>query len=609
MHKILLEENAKPSVEHQRRLNPVMKEVVKKEVLKWLNAGFIYAISDSPWVSPVHVVPKKGGFIVIQNEKNELIPTRTVTGWRVCIDYRKLNTATRKDHFPLPFIDQMLNRLVGHPHFCFLDGYSGYNQIAIAPEDQEKTTFTYPYGTFAFRRMPFGLCNAPATFQRCMMSMFSDLVEEVMEVFMDDFTIYGFSFEHCLNNLETVLQRCKDKQLALNWEKCHFMVTEGIVLGHKIFATGLEVDQSKVSIIKTLAPPTTVKGIRSFLGHAGFYRRFIKDFSKIARPLCRLQEKDTKFNFDDFCKAAFEEIKIRLVQAPIMAAPEWDQGSEMMCDASDFAMGAVLGQRKEKIFRAIYYASRTLNEAQENYSTTEKEMLAIVFACEKFRPYILGSHIIVHTDHAAIKYLMSKKEAKPRLIRCVLLLQEFDLEIKDKKGCDNVIADHLSRVERNKAEEEEAGLTENFPNEKLFQLSFQLLWYANIVNYLPCGVVPQELSYQQRRKLKTDSRYYIWDDPLLFKRGADMIIRRFMPESEQCKIVNECHASPYGGHFSREEQLIRYSNRDFICPLSSETVPNGSNYVIDAKRLEISTVEMKCPYEAYWWCKFLMYGG
>ena len=339
MHKILLEENARPTVEHQRRLNPVMKEVVRKEVLKWLNAGFIYAISDSPWVSPVHVVPKKGGFTVIRNDRNELIPTRTVTGWRICIDYRKLNTVTRKDHFPLPFIDQMLDRLAGHHHFCFLDGYSGYNQIAIAPEDQEKTTFTCPYGTFSFRRMPFGLCNAPATFQRCMMSMFSDLVEEVMEIFMDDFTMYGSSFEQCLNNLETVLQRCKDKQLALNWEKCHFMVTEGIVLGHKISATGLEVDQSKISIIKTLAPPTTVKGIRSFLGHTGFYRRFIKDFSKIARPLCRLLEKETKFNFDDSCKAAFEEIKSKLVRAPIMAAPEWDQGFEVMCDVSDFTMG------------------------------------------------------------------------------------------------------------------------------------------------------------------------------------------------------------------------------------------------------------------------------
>ena len=494
-----------------------------------------------------------------------MIPTRTVTIWRVCIDYRKLNTATRKDHFPLPFIDQMLDRLAGHSHFCFLDGYSGYN-LAIAPEDQEKTTFTCPYGTFAFRRMSFGLCNAPATFQRCMMLMFSDLVEEVMEIFMDDFTVYGSSFEQCLKNLETVLQRCQDKQLALNWEKCHFMVTEGIVLGHKISTTGLEVDQSKVSIIKTLAPPTTVKGIRSFLGHAGFYRRFIKNFSKIARPLCRLLEKDTRFNFDDSCKAAFEEIKIKLVQAPIMAAPEWDQGFEIMCDASDFAMGVVLGQRKEKIFKTIYYASRTFNEAQENYSITEKEMLAVVFACEKFRQFILGSNVIIHTNHAAITYRMSKKEAKPRLIRWVPLLQEFDLEIKDTKGCDNVIADHLSRVERSTAEEENIILTENFPDEQLFKFSFQLPWYADIVNYLACGVVPSEFSYQQKRKLRNDSRYYILDDPLLFKRGVDMIIRRCVSENEQSKIMNECHASPYGGHFSGEITAHKILKSGFYWP-------------------------------------------
>ena len=216
MHKILLEENVRTSVEHQRRLNPVMKEVVRKEVLKWLNAGFIYVILDSPWVSQVHVVPKKGGFTVIRNEKNELIPTRTVTGWRVCIDYRKLNTATKKDHYPPPFIDQMLDRLARHSHYCFHNGYSCYNQIAIALDDQEKSTFTCPYGTFAFRRMSFGLCNAPATFQRCMMSIFSDLVEDVMEIFLDDFSIYGSSFDDCLRNLEIVLQRCQDKNLALN---------------------------------------------------------------------------------------------------------------------------------------------------------------------------------------------------------------------------------------------------------------------------------------------------------------------------------------------------------------------------------------------------------
>ena len=335
-----------------------------------------------PLVSQVHAVPKKGGFIVIKNEKNELIPIRTLTGWRVCIDYKKLNTATKKNHYPLPFIDQMLDRLERYSHYCFLDGYSNYSQISIAPEDQEKTTFTCPYGTFTFRRMPFRLCNAPATFQRCMMSMFSDLVEEAMETFMDDFLVYGSYFENCLKILETVLQRCQDKNLALNWGKCHFMVTEGIVLGHKISIAGLEVDQAKVAVIKTLMPPTTVKGIRSFLGHAGIYRRFIKDFSKISKPLCRLLEKDANFDFDESCRPTFKEIKSRLVIAPIILTPDWNNDFEIMCDASDYAMGVILGQRTKNIFKAIYYASKTFNEAQENYSTIENEMLAMVLACE-----------------------------------------------------------------------------------------------------------------------------------------------------------------------------------------------------------------------------------
>ena len=411
-----------------------MKEVVKKEIIKWLDAGIIYPISDSSWVSPVQCVPKKGGMTVITNDNNELIPTRTVTGWRVCMDYRKLNKATRKDHFPLPFIDQMLDRLAGRTYYCFLDGYSGYNQIAIAPEDQEKTTFTCPYGTFAFRRMPFGLCNAPATFQRCMMSIFSDMVEQSIEVFMDDFSVFGDSFDLCLNNLALVLKRCVETNLVLNWEKCHFMVQEGIVLGHKVSAKGIEVDKAKIETIEKLPPPTSVKGIRSFLGHAGFYRRFIKDFSKISKPLCNLLEKDIPFEFDESCLEAYRILKEKLITAPIIVAPDWNIPFELMCDASDFAVGAVLGQRKNKKMHAIYYASKTLNDAQLNYTTTEKELLAVVFAFDKFRSYLIGTRVIVYTDHSAIKYLISKKDAKPRLIRWILLLQEFDLEIQDRKG-------------------------------------------------------------------------------------------------------------------------------------------------------------------------------
>ncbi|GJR30612.1 reverse transcriptase domain-containing protein [Tanacetum coccineum] len=332
-HKILMEDDYKPVVQMQRRVNPKIHEVIKKEVIKLLDAGLIYPISDSPWVSPVHCVPKKGGMTVVQNDDNELIPTRLVTGWRVCIDYRKLNDATRKDHFPLPFMDQMLERLAGNEFYCFLDGFSGYFQIPIDPQDQEKTTFTCPYGTFAYKRMPFGLCNAPGTFQRCMTAIFHDMIERTMEVFMDDFSVFGDNFSKCLDNLDKMLNRCEETNLVLNWEKCHFMVKEGIVLGHKISKSGLEVDRAKVEVIAKLPYPTTVKGVRSFLGHAGFYRRFIQDFSKIARPMTHLLEKETPFVFSDECKQAFNDLRKKLIESPILVVPNWDYDFEIMCDA------------------------------------------------------------------------------------------------------------------------------------------------------------------------------------------------------------------------------------------------------------------------------------
>ncbi|GJZ02056.1 reverse transcriptase domain-containing protein [Tanacetum coccineum] len=349
-HKILMEENAKPVVQHQRRVNPKIHEVIKQEVIKLLDAGLIYPISDSPWVSPVHCVPKKGGITMVKNEENELIPTRLVMGWRNCIDYQKLNDATRKDHFPLPFIDQMLERLAGNEYYCFLDGFSGYFQIPIDPLDQEKTTFTCPYGTFAYRRMRFGLCNAPGTFQRC-----------------------------------------EDTNLVLNWEKCHFMVKEGIVLGHKISKTGIEVDKAKVDVIAKLPHRTTVKG-----------------------------------------------------------------------------------QRKTKHFQPIHYASKTMTEAQAHYTTTEKELLAVVYAFEKFRPYLVLSKSIVYTDHSALKYLLAKQDAKPRLLWWILLLQEFDVVIRDKKGAENIAADHLSRLENpHQSELEKKEITETFSLETLGMVTFR----------------------------------------------------------------------------------------------------------------------------------------
>nr|GEV75762.1 reverse transcriptase domain-containing protein [Tanacetum cinerariifolium] len=285
---------------------------------------------------PRTLCTKKGGLTVVKNEENELIPTRLVTGWRVCIDYHKLNEATRKDHFPLPFMDQMLKRLARNEYYCFLDGFSGYFQIPIDPKDQEKTTFTCPYGTFAYHRMPFRLCNAPGTFQRCMMAIFHDMIEKTIEVFMDDFLVIGNSFQTCLSHLEKMLKRCEDINLCLNWEKSHFMVKEGIVLDQKISKNRIKVDKAKVDVIAKLPLPTTFKGIRNFLGHAGFYRRFIKDFSKIAWPMTRLLEKDTPFFFSKVCVEAFQTLKRKLTEAPILIAPDW------VCPLSLCAMQATL---------------------------------------------------------------------------------------------------------------------------------------------------------------------------------------------------------------------------------------------------------------------------
>nr|GFA95415.1 reverse transcriptase domain-containing protein [Tanacetum cinerariifolium] len=317
-HKILLEEDYSLKVQSQRRVNPKIYDVIKKEVEKLLDAGLIYPISDSPWVSLIHCVPKKGGMTVIKNDENELVPTRLVTGWRVCIDYRKLNEATRKDHFPLPFMDQMLERLAGNEYYCFLDGFSGYFQIPINPKDQDKTMFTCPYGTFAYKRMPFGLCNAPGTFQRCMMAIFHDMIEKTME--------------------------------------------------------------------------------------------------------------------------AFRTLKDKLTEAPILIAPNWDQPFELMCDASDFTVGAVLGQRIEKHFRPIYYASKMMNQAEANYTTTEKEMLA-----------------------------------------------EFDFKVIDTRGAENYASYHLSRLENpyeNVFDPKE--INETFPLESLNKVAHKdpsTPWDADLANY------------------------------------------------------------------------------------------------------------------------------
>nr|GFC12811.1 reverse transcriptase domain-containing protein [Tanacetum cinerariifolium] len=304
---------------------------------------------------------------------------------------------------------------------------------------------------------------------------------------------------------------CEDTKLALNWEKSHFMVKEGIVLGHKISKKGIEVDKAKIKVISKLPHPTTVKGIRSFLGHAGFYRRFIKDFLKISRPMTHLLEKNSPFVFSNECIQAFRTLKDKLTEAPILIAPNWDQPFELMCDASDYAAGAVLGQRIEKHFRPIHYASKTMNQAEANYTTNEKEMLAVVYAFEKFRSYLIMNKSIVYTDHSALKYLFAKKYAKARLLRWILLLQEFDFKVIDTRGAENYAADHLSSLEnpyKNVFDPKEINKT--FPLESLNKVAHKdpsTPWFTDLANYHAENFIIKGMMSQQNQKFFKDARH------------------------------------------------------------------------------------------------------
>lgn len=413
------------------RFPEIHKQEVRKQIDKMLEQNIIEP-SDSPWSSPIWVVPKK-------------LDASNIRKWRVVIDYRKLNDVTIGDTYPIPQITEILDQLGNSKYFSTLDLASGFHQIELKEEDKPKTAFTVPEGHFQFARMPFGLKNAPSTFQRLMNSALSGLQGTRCFVYLDDVVCYGHDLNSSVSNLTTIFQRLRDFNLKLQPDKCEFLRREVCYLGHVITEQGVKPNPEKIKAVTEFPVPKTPKDIKSFLGLVSYYRRFIPDFSKTAKALTNLLKKDIPFKWENQQQLAFDTLKQKLTTAPLLIYPDFSQQFILTCDASNYAIGAVLSQGPVGKDQPVAFASRTLNKSECNYSTTEKELLAILFGCKTFRPYLYGHKFLIVTDHRPLKWLFNHKDPSSKLQRWRLKLEEFEYEIVYRKGKLNSAADALSR--------------------------------------------------------------------------------------------------------------------------------------------------------------------
>jgi hypothetical protein len=366
--------------------------------------------------------------------------------WRLVVDFRKLNEITVADTYPLPVIEEILDQLGNAKYFSVLDLASGFYQMELAKEDREKTAFTTAEGKYQFKRHPMGLKNSPAMFQRMMDSVLSGLNTVQCLIYMDDLIVFGSTLEQHNKRLMEVLERLKENGLKVQLDKCEFLRKEINYLGHVISENGVAPDPSKIEKVKNYPRPTDIKGIQAFLGFAGYYRRFIKCFAEIAKPLSKLTRKEEKFVWGTEQQLAFEELRDKLISAPILQHPNFEKEFVITTDASNLAIGGVLSQGKVGEDLPIAYASRVLNSAEKNYPVVEKELLAIVWTIKHFRPYLYGKRFVVYTDHRPLTYLFNLKDPSSRLMRWRLHLEEYNFEIKYKEGKINRNADALCRI-------------------------------------------------------------------------------------------------------------------------------------------------------------------